>query len=78
MLPSKTFENLRTLIAILVLFEQFLRQILFKVFAPNSQCLNKHDAFCSRIFDLLLLSGMFIVIEEKGLLLVIEKYSPRL
>ena len=35
--PRKIFENLDTVMAILVLFEQFLRQILFNFFAPNSE-----------------------------------------
>ena len=53
MLPQKIFENLPTVVAILVLFEQFLlfRQILFKFFARNSECFTKYDACCSDIFD---------------------------
>ena len=27
------------------------RQILLKLFDPNSECFAKHDAFCSHIFD---------------------------
>ena len=35
MQPQNFFVNLRTVMAILVLFGQFLRQILFKLVAPN-------------------------------------------
>ena len=52
MLPRKFFESLHTAVAILVLFEQFLgKLILFKFFAPKSECFTKYDAFCSYIFD---------------------------
>ena len=45
MLPQKIFENLHTVMAILVLFEQFLRQILFKFSGPNLESFTKYDAF---------------------------------
>ena len=51
MLPQKIFENLHTIVAILVLFETIFRQILFQFFAPKSECFTKYDAFCSCIFD---------------------------
>ena len=44
MLPRKFLENSDAAMAILVLFEEFLRQILFNVFAPNSESFIKHDA----------------------------------
>ena len=53
MLPRKIFENLQTVVAILVVFEQFLG----KFFAPKSDCFTKYDAFCSYIFDSLPTSG---------------------
>ena len=43
----KIFKNLHTIVAILVLFEQFLGNF----FAPKSECFTKYDAFCSYIFD---------------------------
>ena len=51
MLLRKFFENLHTVVAILVLFEQFLGKFYFKCFAPKSECCTKYDAFCSYIFD---------------------------
>ena len=52
MLSRKIFENLHTVMAILVLFEQFSgRQILFIFLAPNFECFTKYDAFCSHSFD---------------------------
>ena len=47
-------NNLVTVIVILVLFEQFLRQILLKFFTPNFEAFNKYDAFCSYILHLCL------------------------
>ena len=41
MLPQKISKNLHTVVAILVVYEQFYRQILFKFFAPNSECFTK-------------------------------------
>ena len=51
MLPRKIFKNLHTVVAILVLFEQFFSQILCKFFAPKSECFTSYNAFCSYIFD---------------------------
>ena len=48
MLPLKKIENVHTVIAILVLFEQVFGKNLFKYFAPNSECFTKYDT----IFDL--------------------------
>ena len=47
MLPRKIFENLHTVVAILVLFEQFLGKFCLNFFAPKSECFTKYDAFCS-------------------------------
>ena len=47
MLPQKIFENLRTVVTILLPFEQ----ILGKFFAPKSECFTKYEAFCSHTFD---------------------------
>ena len=52
MLSRKVLESLYTLMALLVLFEKILRQILFKFCAHNSESFNKGDVFCSHIFDL--------------------------
>ena len=46
MLPRKIFENLHTVVAILVLFKQFLG----KFFAPNLS-FTEYDACCGYIFD---------------------------
>ena len=47
MLSQKIFENFDTVVAILVVFEQFSG----KFCAPNSECFTKCDAFRSYIFD---------------------------
>ena len=41
MFLCKIFKNLDAVVAILVLFEQFLWQNLFDFFAPNSKCFTK-------------------------------------
>ena len=46
MLPRFFLGNLDTVMAILVLFEQFLMQILFNFFLLNSKFFTKCDAFC--------------------------------
>ena len=43
MLSRKIFETLVTVMAILVLFKQFLRQILLTFFVPNSESFTKYD-----------------------------------
>ena len=48
MLPRKKFENLRFVMAILVLFEFLEKFVTF--LAPNFECLT-NDAFCSHSFD---------------------------
>ena len=48
-IPRKFFENLDSVIAILVLFVQFLRKMLFKFFTPNFESFTKYDAFRSHI-----------------------------
>ena len=52
MLPRKIFENLHrpTAMAILVLFEQFLKKVSH-IFGPNFECFTKYDAFCSHSSD---------------------------
>ena len=50
MFPRKVFENLHTVVAILVLFEQFLGKFCLN-FCPKFECFTKYDAFCSYIFD---------------------------
>ena len=55
MFPRKIFENLHTVITLSLLFEQFLRQILLKFFAHNSESLPKCDAFSLRSFNLCVL-----------------------
>ena len=57
MLPRKVFKNSDTVMAILELFEQFLWQILFNLFASNSKSFTKYDSFCSHIFDLCVLKA---------------------
>ena len=45
MLPRKFFENLDTVMAVLVLFEQFSKQIFFNFFTPNSEFFIKCNVF---------------------------------
>ena len=45
MLPRKFFENLDTVMAVLVLFEQFSRQIFFNFFTLNSESFIKYNVF---------------------------------
>ena len=53
MLSGKFFENLHSIMAILVLLEQGLRQIVFEVFALNFEVFTKYryDAIFSHVFD---------------------------
>ena len=53
MLSRKNFEILHGVMAFLVLFEQ----ILIKLFALHSESFTKHDAFCSSIIDLCVLTS---------------------
>ena len=64
MLLQKIFKNLDTVMAVLLLFEQFLWQILFNIFAFNSESFSKYDTFCPHIFDLCVLGVRIIVIKE--------------
>ena len=49
---SGSIGNLHTVVAILVrYFLNNLGQILFKIFAPKSECFTRYDAFCWYIFD---------------------------
>ena len=49
----KIFENLHSMIAILVLLEQILRHIVFEFFALNFEVFIKYrcDAVFSHVFD---------------------------
>ena len=49
MLPRKNVENLHSAMAILVLFEKFLRKFVI-FFPPNFECFT-NDAFCLYGFD---------------------------
>ena len=53
MLSRKIFENLHSIMAILVLLEQVLGQIVFKFFALNFEVFTKYryDAIFSHSFD---------------------------
>ena len=53
MLSRKFFENLHSIMAILVLFEQVLRQIVFEFFALNIEVFTKYryDVIFSHVFD---------------------------
>ena len=55
MLSRKICENLHSMMAILVLLEQVLRQIVFEVFAFNFEVFTKYryryDAIFSHVFD---------------------------
>ena len=62
MLPRKSFENLHSGEAVIVLFEQ----ILFKFFVPNFECCTKYNAFCSYIFDYDCLLGRKAYCYRKG------------
>ena len=48
--PQIPFENLHTLMAILLLFKQFSGKFCLN-FSPNPEFFSKYDAFCSYIFD---------------------------
>ena len=53
MFSQKNFESLRSIMVILVLFEQVLRQIVFEFFALNFEVFTKYryDAIFSHVFD---------------------------
>ena len=53
MLSRKFFENLHSIMAILVLLEHVLRQIVFKYLAVNFEVFTKYryDAIFSHVFD---------------------------
>ena len=53
MLFRKIFKNLHSMMAILVLLEQVLRQIVFEIFALNFDVFTKYwyDAIFSHVFD---------------------------
>ena len=51
MLPRESFENLRTVVTILVLLEQFLSKLSLKFFGPEFKCFTQYDAFSVCIFD---------------------------
>ena len=53
MLSRKIFENLHSMMAILVLLEQVLRHIVFQFFALNFEVFTKYryDAIFSHVFD---------------------------
>ena len=51
MLPRKIFENLLTVIVILILFEQFSGKFSLNFFDPNSECFARYDTFCLHIFN---------------------------
>ena len=53
MLSPKIFENLHSMMAILVLLEQVLRQIVFEFFALHFEVFTKYryDAIFSHVFD---------------------------
>ena len=53
MLFRKIFENLHSMMAILVLLEQVLRQIVFEFFALSFEVFTKYryDAIFSHVFD---------------------------
>ena len=55
MLSRKFFENLHSMMAILVLLEQVLRQIVFEFFALNFEVFTKYwyDAIFSHLFEFL-------------------------
>ena len=50
MLSRKIFENLRSVMAILKLFEQFQANF-FHIFVTYFECFTKYDAFCLHSFD---------------------------
>ena len=53
MLSRKIFENLHSMMAILVLLKQVLRQIVFEFFVHNFEVFTKYryDAIFSYVFD---------------------------
>ena len=51
MLPRKSFENLRTVMAILVLFEQFSSKFCLYFWPLLLSASPSHDTFCSHSFN---------------------------
>ena len=67
MLPRKMFENFHTVVAIVVLFEQFVGKFCLKFLPLNkSKCFTKRDAFCSYIFDYMRAEGVRPIVIEMG------------
>ena len=66
MLPQKCFENLSSVLVILVLFVQLVRKILSKIFTPNFESFTKYDAMMRlvHIFPFMLAMRKDYAIEE--------------
>ena len=50
MLPRKCFENLGSVLVILVLFVHFVMKIPFKIFTPNFESSTKYDAMARFVY----------------------------
>ena len=74
MLPRKNFENLQTLITILVLFEQFSGKVLFIFLASIFECFTKFDVLCSHSFDYACLRRLKHIVMKR--FEIIEKIYP--
>ena len=64
-LPREIVTNLQTAMAILVIFEQFLRKVCHIFLAPNFECFFKYDAFCSHSFDYACLSRLRHIVMKR-------------
>ena len=71
MLPRKIFENLHIVMAILVLFKQFLGKVCHFL-APNFECFT-NDAFCSQSFVYACLRRLRHIIMKK--FEIMEKFN---
>ena len=71
MLPRKNFEKLHTVMAILVLFKQFLEKVYHIFLASNFESFT-NDAFCLRGFDYVCLRRLKHIVMKR--FEIIEKF----
>ena len=69
MLPRKIFKNLHTVVAILVLFEQFLRKFCLN-FLPLNLSVSQNIMHFVRIFPIMRALGVRLIVIEK-----VQKYG---
>ena len=64
MLPQKILKNLHTVVAILVLFEQFLRKFCLK-FLPQNLSVSPNIMYFVRTFSIMRALGVRLIVIEK-------------